>query len=197
MPPKARAIERFFGFVRSDFLPELQRSSLTTLAHLNESLLAWLEVLYHRKLHSETGQSPLERYRQNPAPTTRPVDPTTLRQAFLHRDQRTITKTATFSFQANRYRVPDYLRGQSVELRYDPFDLSRLQVWFQDTFLQMAQPDHLINPIHPDITPNPRPASPPKDPGLDYLALLRTQHQRLIQAQLDGIHFSQLADRPQ
>jgi transposase InsO family protein len=186
-------VERFFRFVRSDFLPELKRSSVTSLAQLNESLLAWLEVVYHRKLHTETGQAPLERYRQDPAPATRPVDPATLRHAFLHRDQRTVTKTATFSFQGNRYRVPDYLRGQSIELRYDPFDLSRLEVWFQDTFLQMAQPDHLVKPIHPDVEPDPSPAPPP-DTDLDYLALLRTEHQRLIQAQLEGIHFSQLAD---
>ena len=190
-------VERFFGFVRSDFLPELKRSTVTSLAQLNESLLAWLEVVYHRKLHSETGQAPLERYRQDPAPATRPVDPATLRQAFLHRDQRTITKTATCSFQGNRYRVPAYLCGQSVELRYDPFDLSRLELWFQDTFLQMAQPDQLVHPIHPDVEPDPTPASPPLDTGLDYLALLRTEHHRLLQAQLEGIHFSQLADRPQ
>jgi putative transposase len=190
-------VERFFGFVRSDFLPELAHASITSLTQLNESLLAWLEVVYHRKLHTETGQAPLERYRQDPAPATRPVDPATLRQAFLHRDQRTITKTATFSFQGNRYRVPAYLCGQSVELRYDPFDLSRLELWFQDTFLQMAQPDQLVHPIHPDVEPDPRPASPPLDTGLDYLALLRTEHHRLLQAQLEGIHFSQLADRPQ
>lgn len=190
-------VERFFGFVRSDFLPELKRSTVTSLAQLNESLLAWLEVVYHRKLHSETGQAPLERYRQDPAPATRPVDPATLRQAFLHRDQRTITKTATCSFQGNRYRVPAYLCGQSVELRYDPFDLSRLELWFQDTFLQMAQPDQLVHPIHPDVEPDPTPASPPLDTGLDYLALLRTEHHRLLQAQLEGIHFSQLTDRPQ
>jgi transposase InsO family protein len=187
-------IERFFGFVRSDFLPELTRSTITSLAQLNQSLLAWLEVVYHRKLHAETGQAPLERYRQDPAPATRPVDPTTLRQAFLHRDQRTVTKTATFSFQSNRYRVPDYLRGQTIQLRYDPFDLTQLEVWFQDTFLHMAQPDHLLKPIHPDVEPDPRPAPPSAQTGLDYLALLRTEHQRLIQAQLEAIHFSQLVD---
>jgi putative transposase len=159
-------------------------------------LLAWLEVVYHRKLHTETGQAPLERYRQDPAPATRPVDPATLRQAFLHRDQRHVTKTATISFQGNRYRVPDYLRGQSIELRYDPFDLSQLELWLHDTFLQMAQPDHLVNAIHPEVKPDPLPA-PTAETGLDYLALLRTEHHRFIQAQLEGIHFSQLTDRPQ
>jgi putative transposase len=190
-------VERFFRFVRSDFLPELKRSTVTSLAQLNESLLAWLEVVYHRQLHTETGQAPLERYRQDPAPATRPVEPTTLRQAFLHRDQRKVTKTATFSFQGNRYRVPAYLCGRSVELRYDPFDLSHLELWLNNTFLQMAQPDQLVNPIHPEVTPDPVPPPPAAETGLDYLALLRTEHHRFIQAQLEGIHFSQLTDRPQ
>lgn len=196
--PEGRGkIERFFQFVQADFLPELNRSEVTSLLQLNESLLAWLEVVYHRQLNTEIGQSPLERFRQQPQLTTRPVDPATLRQAFLHRDQRQVSKTATVSFQGNRYRVPDYLRGQTIELRYDPFDLSQLELWFRDTFLQPVQPDHLVNPIHPEVEPDPRPAAPPAETGLDYLALLRCEHQRLIQAQLEGIHFSQLTDRAQ
>ena len=190
-------IERFFGFVRAAFLPELETSDVTTLHQLNQSLLAWLEVVYHRQLHTETGQAPLERYRQDPAPATRPVEPATLRQAFLHRDQRKVTKTATFSFQGNRYRVPAYLCGRSVELRYDPFDLSHLELWLNDTFLEMAQPDQLVNPIHPEVTPDPVPPPPAAETGLDYLALLRTEHHRFVQAQLEGINFSQLADNPQ
>jgi putative transposase len=199
--PEGRGkIERFFQFVQSDFLPELAHSSVTTLPQLNESLLAWLEVVYHRKLHTETGQAPLERYRQDNAPTTRPADPTQLRQAFMHHQQRTVTTTATFSFQGNRYRVAAYLRRQKVELRYDPFDLSRIEVWFQNTFLQLAEPDRLVTAIHPDVEPDPLP-TPPPDTGLDYLALLRTERERLLQQQLQGIRFSQLTedhhDQPQ
>jgi putative transposase len=190
--PEGRGkIERFFQFVQSDFLPELATSSVANLALLNESLLAWLEVVYHRKVHSETGQAPLERHRQDDAPATHSVDPSELRQAFFHRDQRKVTKTATFSFQGNRYRVADYLRGQTVELRYDPFDLSRIEVWFHNTFLQLAEPDRIVTTTHPDVEPDPLPAPPPET-GLDYLALLRAERQRLLQQQLEGIHFSQL-----
>jgi len=89
--------ERFFQFVQSDFLPELAPSAVDTLPLLNESLLAWLEVVYHRKIHSEIAQSPLQRYRQDPVPAIRPVNPEELRQAFLHRDTRKVTKTATRS----------------------------------------------------------------------------------------------------
>ena len=190
--PEGRGkIERFFQFVQSDFLPELVRSSVMSLRQLNESLLAWIEVVYHTKLHAETGQSALERLRQDTAPTTRPADPEELRQAFLHRDHRKVTKTATFSFHRNRYRVPAYLRGQTVQLRYDPFDLTQIEVWFNDAFLQLAEPDQIVTTVHPDVTPDPVPASEP-DSGLDYLALLRQERERLIHEQLDTIHFSQL-----
>jgi putative transposase len=190
--PEGRGkIERFFQFVQSDFLPELAYSSVTTLRQLNESLLAWIEVVYHTNLHAETGQAPLERFRQDTAPTTRPADPEELRQAFLHRATRKVTKTATFSFHHNRYRVPAYLRGQTVELRYDPFDLTQIEVWLNDAFLQLAEPDHIVTTVHPDVTPDPVPDSEP-DSGLDYLALLRQERERLIHEQLESIHFSQL-----
>lgn len=195
--PEGRGkIERFFQFVQTDFLPELARAQVTTLPDLNQSLLAWLEVVYHRKPHSEIGQAPLERFRHQPNAAARTVDPTALRQAFLHRDQRKVTKTATISFQGNRYQVPDYLRGQTLELRYDPFDLSHLELWFQEVFLQVAQPERLLNPTHPDLDMDPTPVSPPSATGLDYLALLRAEHHRLIQAQLQGIHFSHLTTPP-
>jgi transposase InsO family protein len=186
-------IERFFGFVRAAFLPELETSDVTSLHQLNQSLLAWLEVVYHRKHHAEIGQSPLERFRSNPNPAARSVDPETLHQAFLHRAPRKVAKTATVSFQGNRYQVPPFLRGQTIELRYDPFDLSRLEIWFQGQFLEMATPEKIVASHHPDVTPDPAPAAPSPDTSLDYLALLRNERQRFIEAQLGGINFSQLS----
>ena len=185
-------IERFFGFVRAAFLPELETSDVTTLHQLNQSLLAWLEVVYHRKHHSEIGQSPLARFRSNPNPAARSIDPETLHQAFLHRAPRKVAKTATVSFQGNRYQVPAFLRGQTLELRYDPFDLSRLEIWFQGQFLEMAAPEKIVASHHPEVTPDPTPAAPSPDTSLDYLALLRNERQRLIESQLGGINFSQL-----
>jgi transposase InsO family protein len=190
--PEGRGkIERLFEFVQSDFLPELTTSSVTTLRQLNESFLAWLDVVYHRKIHSETGQAPLERFRQDPAPTTRPADPEELRVAFLHRAERKVYQTATVSFKGNRYSVPAYLRGKRVELRFDPFDLNRIEVWYNDTFLELAEPEEVVTSTHPDVEPDPIP-KPPPDSGLDYLALLRMERERLLQEQLGAINFTQL-----
>jgi transposase InsO family protein len=192
--PEGRGkIERFFQFVQSDFLPELAHSSVTTLPQLNESLLAWIEVVYHRKLHGETGQAPLERWRQDLAPSTRPADPLELRAAFRHREKRQVTKTATVSFRGNRYRVPAFLRGQTIELRYDPFDLAQVEVYFRDTFIEMAEPERLVTTVHPAVTPDPVPTPAPAS-GVDYLALLRLERERLQQAQLEGLHFTQLTE---
>ena len=77
-------------------------------------------------------------------------------------------------------------------MRYDPFDLTQLEVWFQNTFIQVAQPERVVTTTDPDVEPDPVP-KPPPDIALDYLALLRTERERLLQQQLDGIHFTQLS----
>ena len=195
--PQAKGkIERFFRFVQSDFLPELTTAtSVQTLDDLNQSLLAWLEVVYHRKVHSETGQAPLDRYRQDEAPTVRAVDPLTLRNAFLFRVPRHVTKASQVSLHGNRYTVPGYLVGQPVELRYDPFDLHHLEVWFQGHCLTTAQLAHLQTTIQPGLTPDPPPASAPAPAtGVDYLALLRQEHARLLREQLPPIPFTRLTN---
>jgi transposase InsO family protein len=193
--PQAKGkIERFFGFVRSDFLPELAVStSVQTLHDLNESLLAWIEVVYHRKVHAETGQSPLDRFRDDDAPSVRPVEPLELRSAFLFRAHRRVDKTGLIRFEGNRYRAPGFLVGQIVELRYDPFDLAAVEIWFNDQFLAQAEPVHLQTTVQPGLTPDPTPAQPAPATGVDYLALLRQERERLLRDQLPPISFTALA----
>jgi putative transposase len=143
-------------------------------------------------VHSETGQSPLDRFRQDTTPSVRPVDPLSLRTAFLFRDTRRVTKTGTINFQGNRYTAPAFLVGQTVELRYDPFDLSSLEIWFNNQFFTQAQPVHLQTSIQPGLTPDPVPSAPPPSTGLDYLAMLRQERERLLREQLPPIPFTRL-----
>jgi putative transposase len=191
--PQAKGkIERFFGFVQSAFIPELALStSVNTLDDLNQALLAWIEVVYHRKVHSETGQTPLERYRADDIPAVRPVDPLALRNAFLFRASRRVDKTAYISFLGNRYTVPGYLSGQTVELRYDPFDLTNVEVWLNNQSLAQAQPAHLHSTVESGLTPDPTPPPQPST-GLDYLALLRQEHQKLLREQFPTISFTHM-----
>ena len=60
------------------FLVEIDDS--VDLAELNRLFSAWLEVVYHRRVHSETGQTPLERFDAAGAPVL--PTPALLREAF-------------------------------------------------------------------------------------------------------------------
>ena len=72
-------IERFFRTVRDQFLVEIDDG--IELAELNRLFSAWLEVVYHRRVHSETGQTPLARFDAAGAPAL--PTPALLREAFL------------------------------------------------------------------------------------------------------------------
>jgi Integrase core domain len=64
-------VERFFRTVRDQFLVEIDDG--VELGELNRLFSAWLEVVYHRRVHSETGQTPLARFDAAGAPA--PADP--------------------------------------------------------------------------------------------------------------------------
>ena len=170
-------IERVFRTVREQFLIELAvpgaLDKLTPLAQLNELFTAWVETVYHQRVHSETGQTPLARF----TTTVPPVIPTpaALHEAFLWSEHRLVAKTATVSLFGNTYEVDAALVGRRVELVFDPFDLTDLQVRYQGRDMGAAVGHQLGRHVHPGAKPetSPDPAPPP---GIDYLALVRDRH---------------------
>ena len=151
-------------------LPEVETSAISTLAELNESFWAWLELVYHRKVHSETGQSPLERYQAGIA-SVRQADPEVLRKAFLWREKRKVRKDGRIELQGNTYRVDPRFVSRQIELRFDPFDLSTLEVWMDGNcfgtanVVQQGREKHIAverlirQARSPLLPPNPRPPS--------------------------------------
>jgi putative transposase len=158
-------IERFFRTVRDQFLVEIDDG--VELGELNRLFSAWLEVVYHRRVHSETGQTPLERFDATGAPAL--PTPALLREAFLWSQERTVTKTATVSLHGNTYEVDAALVGRKVELVFDPFDLSRIEVRYQHRPFGLAVPLVIGRHTHPQAQ---REVPPPAPTGIDYLKLL-------------------------
>ena len=76
-----------------------------------------------------------------------------------------------------------------MKLRYDPFDLANVEVWLNNQRLAQAQPTHLKSTVEPGLTPDPTPPHQPAT-GLDYLALLRQEHQKLLREQFPSISFT-------
>ncbi len=61
--PEGRGkIERFFRTVRDQFLVEVDAHPVTDLIEMNRLFAAWVETAYHRRVHSETKATPLERF---------------------------------------------------------------------------------------------------------------------------------------
>ncbi|MDQ5839805.1 MAG: DDE-type integrase/transposase/recombinase [Chloroflexota bacterium] len=148
--PQGRGkIERFFNTVSSQFLSEItvidapvqttvpgtgpvgnpgedpDGTAITSLAELNALFTSWVQMVYHRTVHSTTGMTPLARWDagwENRRPDRR--DPDVIAEAFRWSVTRKVTKTATVSLQGNTYQVDPMLAGTRIELVYDPFDLT-------------------------------------------------------------------------
>jgi putative transposase len=194
--PQGRGkIERLFRTVNEQFLVEVTgdpnvsgRHLVTDLADLNRLFAAWVETVYHRSVHSETGQAPIDRWTAG-APFPLPT-PAALHEAFLWEDRRTVTKTATVSLHGNLYQVDPALVGRSVELVFDPFDLTTIEVRHHGAPMGLAIPYRIGRHCHPKARPE-IPPPPPTPTGVDYLGLLgATHHADLATA----INYSAISD---
>jgi transposase InsO family protein len=189
-------IERFFGTVRSQLLSEVESARLATLEDLNASFQAWVELIYHKAIHSETGEAPLDRFQRSVTQiTVRQADPRQLREAFLWRERRSVTRTASVSLQGNRYSVDPLLAGQQVELRFDPFELAEVEVWQSGHFVAHAQVVKLERERHLALDRIPPPTQEAKSEHVDFLAALRAEHRAVLVQELGAISFAQALRR--
>jgi len=173
--PQGRGkIERWFRTVRDEVLVELERAERPPdLVELERILQAWIERVYHQRVHSETKTTPLERFADF---TPRWPTAGELREAFLWAETRLVTKTATVSLLGNRYEVDQALCGRRVELRFDPYDLELVDVYYAGRPFGRAVAHQVARHVHPHAQEpdgEPRPAS-----GIDYLRLIVEEHER-------------------
>lgn len=182
--PEGRGkIERFFRTVREQFLVEAQHQLPANLEELNRVFTAWVESVYHRAIHSETGQCPLERFHAaGPSPT--PPAERVLREAFLWSEKRTVSKTGTFGLHGNEYEVDAELAGHGVELVFDPLDLTELEVRTGGRTVARAIPLTVRRHVHPKARVEPVPERPTAT-GIDYLGLVAARRSRELAQRID------------
>ena len=185
-------IERFFRTVRDQFLVEVTgqaAAAISGLAELNKLLAAWTETVYHLTPHSETGAPPLRRWQEGiPVPLPLPA-PAQLREAFLWSEFRTVTKTATVSLHGNTYQVDQLLAGRKVELVFDPFDLTGIEVRHRGKSHGAAVPFAIGRHAHPKARPE-QPGPQPPPTGISYLNLIGAAHDSQLG---DRINYAALA----
>ena len=98
-----------------------------------------------------------------------------LREAFLWSEHRTVTNTATVNLHGNHYEVDTALVGRRVDLVFDPFDLTGIQVRWQGRAMGAAIPHKIGRHVHHKARPD-ESTPPPAPTGIDYLRLVEAQH---------------------
>jgi putative transposase len=120
--------EAFWGPVEGRLLAMLEDVPDLTLVALNEATQAWVEYEYNRKVHAETGQTPLERFLAGPEVTRPSPDSAALRLAFTKTDQRTQrVSDGTVGIETRRFEVPNrYRHLRHLQIRYASWDLTHV-----------------------------------------------------------------------
>ena len=183
-------VEKVFGTVQSQFEPEVRAGDILTLHKLNRAFSAYLSVAYHQRTHSEVKQTPKERYEEG-LTVIRQVDMGEAIKFFMKKDKRTVHKDFSDIRIDNRfYRVDAKLRGDKVEVRYDPFsDRQKVFIYSldkEDTYLGRGA---LYNREYGEginsSGENPKPQH-------SYIDLLISEHEKQLNATLKGIDYTKM-----
>lgn len=122
--------ENFWTQIEQQLLPMLEGVPDITLRLLNDATQAWVEQDYHQHLHSETHQSPMERFLSHdnlgrPCPESE-----TLRDAFRLQTRRTQRRSdGSVSISGKRFEVPSRFRSvRRVLVRLARWDLANVDL---------------------------------------------------------------------
>src|SRR6266481_3799604 len=155
------------------FLAEAVHHGIESLEQLNDLFAAWAGQVANRRVHAETGQAPIERFEKTGP--HRQADPARLAEAFRWSVTRRVTRTATVPLEGNAYAVDPALTGRRVELRYEPEDLTAIEVFLDGKPAGTATPFITRRHVHRAV---PQAAPPPPAPtGIDYLGLVAAAHE--------------------
>ena len=141
-PESKGKIERF-NLTVEEFLGEAALEKPQTLEELNTLFRAWLSEGYNHRVHSAlAGKSPAEAFTQDAKPLRFP-SPEALREAFLWEKTPRVDKAGCISLSGVCYEVGvEYIR-KNILVRYDPFDLSLVEVWYGGEKKKLVAPANI------------------------------------------------------
>jgi len=122
--------EVFWAQVEGRLLAMLEGEPELTLDRLNVATQAWVELEYHRTVHSELGVSPLARYLAGPEVGRPSPSSEELRRAFRAEVDRTQRHSdGTVSVEGRRFEIPArYRQLTRLRVRYARWDLGAVDL---------------------------------------------------------------------
>jgi hypothetical protein len=121
-PQPGGLVERVFQTIGSQFADEVQFAKKTySLVELNQAFLAYLDTTYHRTVHSQTHQTPHDRYFSQHR-LIRPVAIESIQSYFFDRVVRKVDSThSDVVIDTRYYKVDRRWRGMKVYVQFDSF----------------------------------------------------------------------------
>jgi transposase InsO family protein len=195
-PESKGKIEKFFQFVDSSFTGEanllINQGKISTLKQLNDYLRSWLEA-YDNRVHRSTKQTPKKRYEAK-SDHTRHLSAELLKDIFLWEEERTVRKTAIIELEGNHYDVDSSLRGKRIQIRYNPFDLTTIQVWKDNERFEDAKPAELRNQSHSKLPSETESVQTPAGVS-SFLEQLKKQQEEEKRKKVGTTSFAKLKDK--
>jgi transposase InsO family protein len=118
--PEGKGKIEAFNRRLDSFLSEVALMEVRTLEELNDLLQLWIQDHYHKTPHHGlSGITPETAFKTDKRPL-RFVDANTLKEAFLHAEERKVDKTGCISFEGKKFEVGLQFIGRKVSVHYDP-----------------------------------------------------------------------------
>jgi len=180
-------IEKYWQTVQRSFISELKHNHIDNIVELNDLFAGWLKLEYHDKVHSSLGVTPKQRWEQskNNGARLNYFSPVEIDEAFLHYCERTVSKYGTISFEGNSYEVDGTLVGKKIGLRYDPFHLDKVHIYYDDKYFGLARIIDLTKQKHKDVQNVEQDPIVTSDASKQYFDNIKSNYQEYLQKQLD------------
>jgi len=181
-----------------EFMRELALEPVETLHELNRKFSVYLDEGYTHEPHgalaleerdphtgellAKRGRTPYQAYMEDPA-KVRYVSSLECRDAFLWEEQRTVDKSGCISFKGMAFDVGVALIGRRVDVRYDPFDITVIEVWHGGEFQRKAEKLHM-----PEFAPKQERSqpAPPRRPTHSRLLKVYEEKNKAREKQRNG-----------
>src|SRR5205085_10680229 len=117
---------------------------------LSEPLWHRLDTDYHRRERRSLQPTPLLRW-QRDIDNVRQLPPATdLQRLFFHRVDRLVRRDSTFLLKNRFFVAPSHLAGKLIEVRFDPLDLTQLEIYSEGRPERVARlADAVVNGLLP------------------------------------------------
>ena len=136
--------ESFWGSLEGRLMAMLEKDKELNLSKLNFATQAWAEMEYNRAIHSETNETPLERFLHGKEVLRPTPDLLTMKLAFRMDVKRTQRRSdGTFSLEGKRFEIPSAWRSlKYITVRYARWDLTQVHLVDERT-------QNLLSPLYP------------------------------------------------